>query len=561
MFTFQRKFPEETGILSRCIFDTLKELDEKNVPMHSFLLMKNDSLIFEKYYAPYREDTLHRMFSISKSFTAIAISLLMDEGKIDADTSITEYFPEYCDENTHPWIRATTVRNMLMMRTCHASTTYKVDMKSDWVRSFFTVPPTHKPGTVFHYDTSSAHVLCALAEKLSGMDMLDYLKEKILNYMSFSKDSYMVKDPFGVSMGGSGLMATPMDVLKVLYVLHHRGTIRCADGITRTLISPSFIDMATANLSDTLMTAPLPSEAQGYGMQIWRNEKGGFVLYGMGGQLAISLPDEDMLIMTTADTQGMQGGNQLIYNAIYNNLLCTPISRGIDSPVMKKKLTPDEKARDRTLLMEYAESLKIAPPRLPESYANTTKSIAGSVIPSFIREISKANEENGHNSLIDRGSITPLVSTSEPDNEAAPHSTSNQGSMTPPLSSSDDILLCYALNDNPQGFEELTLSLSADALCAITFRQKETLHTINFGIQSMCEGLFPIYQTPYTAGGIFTRDNVLYVRVHLIGESVGSVHFQFFFEENDITVFARKIEETYFKEFDGHFYGVITPVK
>ena len=67
---------------------------------------------------------------------------------------------------------------MLMMRTCHASTTYKVDMKSDWVESFFIVPPTHKPGTVFHYDTSAAHVLCALVEKLTHMPMLDYMKEK-----------------------------------------------------------------------------------------------------------------------------------------------------------------------------------------------------------------------------------------------------------------------------------------------------------------------------------------------------------------------------------------------
>ena len=49
--------------------------------MHSFLLMRHDTLIAEGYYAPYQKDTLHRMFSISKSFTSIAIGLLEAEGK------------------------------------------------------------------------------------------------------------------------------------------------------------------------------------------------------------------------------------------------------------------------------------------------------------------------------------------------------------------------------------------------------------------------------------------------------------------------------------------------
>ena len=108
----------------------------------------------------------------------MAIALLQEEGKLSFDDPIADHFPEYTDENTHPWIRQTTIKNCLQMRTCHAASTYKVDMKSDWVESFFKVAPTHKPGTIFHYDTSAAHTLCALAEKLTGMSMLDYLKEK-----------------------------------------------------------------------------------------------------------------------------------------------------------------------------------------------------------------------------------------------------------------------------------------------------------------------------------------------------------------------------------------------
>lgn len=285
--------------------------------MHSLLLMRHDKLVFEGYYSPCTADSLHRMFSISKSFTSIAIGLLVDEGKLSLEDPIVQYFPEKLPdrENIHPWIAQMTIKDMLMMRTCHASTTYKLDMSSDWVASFFTVQPTHPPGTLFHYDTSAAHTLCALVEKLTGQDMLDYIKEK-LHVLGFSNESYMIKDPFGVSMGGSGLVALPSDLMKFGYFIAHRGLV-----LGEQLLSPSYIDLAVSPLTANCVPAPLPSEAQGYGLQFWRNERNGFTCYGMGGQLIIFLPDYDLICVTTADTQSIQGGNQQIYDALYEEIL------------------------------------------------------------------------------------------------------------------------------------------------------------------------------------------------------------------------------------------------
>ncbi len=315
MLTFERTKPEETGIASECILRMINRLHDKQIPMHSLLLMHHDKLIFEGYYAPCHKDTLHRMFSISKSFTSIAVGLLVDEGKIALEDPIIQYFPEKLPDTVHPWIAQTTIKDMLMMRTCHASTTYKLDMFSDWVESYFTTPPTHQPGTLFHYDTSAAHTLCALVEKLTGRSMLDYLKEK-LQVLGLSEESYMIKDPFGVSMGGSGLVAFPMDMMKFAYFIAHRGLV-----LGEQLLSPSYIDMAVSALTETRMTAPLPSEAQGYGFQFWRNQKNGYTCYGMGGQLIIFLPEHHLICVTTADTQSIQGGNQQIYDALYEELL------------------------------------------------------------------------------------------------------------------------------------------------------------------------------------------------------------------------------------------------
>ncbi len=520
MSVFERAIPSDMSVSEESIVNILCFLQKSPVTLHSLLIMKNDKLIYEKYYAPYDENNLHRMFSISKSFTAMGISLLADKGLVELDRSICDYFPEYVDENTHPFIRMTTIRNMLQMRSPHASTTYKVCMKTDWVESFFKVTPTHKPGTVFHYDTAAAHVLCALVEKLSGKDLLTFLKDEALHYVDFSKESYMVKDPFGVSMGGSGLMATPMDIMKFLFILYKKGTVTCNDGKVRTLFNPEFIEETTRNITDTYMTAPVASEAQGYGMQIWMNQKGGFTLYGMGGQLGICVPSEKLLVVTTADTQGLQGGNQIIYDAIYENLIDNK-NNGNDKD--GKRADGFCKKSDGSLL---EEGLAIAPPRLPESYSITFPDFDPEKIPEYIRGLA------------------------EKDSAAA-------GDAGGTMGASQALPLEYNLTENSSGFEKLSLFLSpkGSGQCYIEFKQGNNSYRIVFGLGSMVRGIFPIYETRYVAGGIFSRDNVLYVKVHLIGESVGSVHFQLYFGDDDVVVFMKKIEETFFKEFEGHLYG------
>lgn len=342
--TFEKTSPEAAGVPGESVIRFTKRLSARRIPMHSLLLMRHDRLFFEGYYAPCKADTLHRMFSISKSFTYIAVALLAEEGKLSLDDPIVRHFPEKLPEQVHPWIAAMTIKDMLMMRSCHAATTYKLNPDADWVESYFTTPPTHPAGTLFHYDTSAPHTLCALVEKMTGLSMLDYLKKKLAP-LGLSEESYMVRDPFGVSMGGSGLVALPMDLLKFGYFIAHRGLV-----LDRQLLSASYIDMAVSHLSDTCVTAPVPSEAQGYGMQFWRGSHNGYTCYGMGGQLIIFLPDYDLICVTTADTQDVQGGNQQIYDALYEEIL----------PYIQDNALPD--SPETSLLLEETSSrLRLEP--------------------------------------------------------------------------------------------------------------------------------------------------------------------------------------------------------
>jgi len=345
MLEIRKGTPEETGIPSGAILSFLKRLDRNHIPMHSVLLMRRNKLIFEGYYAPCRKGELHRMFSVSKSFTSLAIAKLAEEGKLSLQDPIVQHFPEYDSGELHPWVKQTTIQNMLEMRTCHAGTTYKKNLDRDWVESFFIVPPDHKPGTVFHYDTSSSHTLCALVEKLAGKSMLDYLKDTMLREIGFSEESYMVKDPFGVSMGGSGLMATSEDFLRVGILLMQEGEI---DG--KQLVSREYIREATACRVENMVKGPVLSESQGYGYQFWCGTDGSYMCYGMGGQLIICMPKQELLCVTTADTQGIGGGTQIIHTCLAEEILpCLS-----DVPLEENQAAYGE-------LLEYAKKLCIPP--------------------------------------------------------------------------------------------------------------------------------------------------------------------------------------------------------
>ena len=480
MLTIDRAKPEQTGISSDRITNMIERLEDKQIPMHSLLLMHRDKLVCECYYAPVNADTLHRTFSITKSLTAVAIGLLADEGRLSLDDKIVDYFPEKVPADVHPYIAAMTIRNMLMMRTCHEKTTYKLDMESDWVESFFTTPPTHPAGYVFHYDTSSAHTLCALAEKLSGMDMLDYIKKKLAP-LGLSESSYLLKDPFGVSIGGSGLVATSLDMLKLGIFLYREGNI---DG--EQLLSASYIREATSCLTATAVTAPLPSEACGYGMQIWRTQKNGFVCYGMGGQLIIVLPDYELICVTTADTQGIGGGNQQIYDALYEEIL--PYI-GMSRPVSVTE-EPVSAAENRMKYEQFIASRTLYVPKGKQDCILSEK-IAGKR---------------------------------------------------------------YLISGN-DSYSSIQIDFHTQTAGQFTFEYQGQTHSIVFGMGYPKTGTLPIYSFHYAASGVWLSDNTLYVKVNIIDSCVGSIHFQFSFEDDRMVLFMRKQEESLLEEFTGHLTG------
>lgn len=315
-YIFEKAAPEEVGITSKSIEKFLEKLEGKKIPIHSFHMLRHGKLVAETYYAPYEGDMPHRMFSITKSFVSLAIGLLEEEGKLSLDDSIADYFKDkQPDDGVQPLLQRTTIRDMLKMQSPHGKTTFKQMNLDDWTKTFFQVRADHLPGTVFTYDTSASHTLAALVERLSGMELLEYLRVKFLDEIGFSKESYTLKDPSGVTQGGSGLVCTPMDILKVIKLVADGGVYN-----GKQLLPKAYLREAIKNQVGTFIKGATYEEMQGYGYQIWQVRDGGYCFYGMGGQYAVVLPKKDIIFVTTADTQRIKGGTQAIFDTFFDEI-------------------------------------------------------------------------------------------------------------------------------------------------------------------------------------------------------------------------------------------------
>jgi len=306
--------PESLGIPSHAVESFLEVLKAKNLSMHSFMLIRHGKVAAEGYWPPFDEHRKQRMYSISKSFTSVAIGMMIGEGKLSLDSKVADFFPEYLPENPHRYVLEATVRDLLMMATFNESTS---SSDTNFTEAFFMDQrPKHKPGQVFSYDTSATNVLCAIVEKLSEKPLLEYMRP-VLDEIGFSKDAWCVQTPEGRSWTGSGVICTTRDLARFALLCINMGQW---DG--KQLVNQEYMQAATSRQIDNSVTTDWADACFGYGYQFWCMKDGGFAMYGMGSQFALCMPKYDAILVTTADTQGVADALEIIFDT-YANLLKT----------------------------------------------------------------------------------------------------------------------------------------------------------------------------------------------------------------------------------------------
>ena len=303
--------PESLGIPSSAITGFLKEMKDCQFPIHSYIVMRHGVIAAEGYAAPFSATRKHRMYSVSKSFTAVAIGMLLTEGKLTLDDKVADYFPEYLPEHPSPYTLRATIRDLLRMATPNEENSYNWD-DPDFVKTFFdNKKPKHEPGTIFHYDTAGTTTLCGIVEKIAGKPILEYMRP-LLDALGISKDIWCIQTPEGRSWTGSGIMCTSRDLLRFGLFCLQRGEWQGRQWVDR-----QFMTEATTKQID-ITAAHSGYIRDGYGYQFWMLKNDGFACCGMGCQFAFMMPHQDTVMVITADTQGMDNAEDAIKYAFYH---------------------------------------------------------------------------------------------------------------------------------------------------------------------------------------------------------------------------------------------------
>lgn len=312
--------PEEVGVRPEWVEEYVQEMNRRRKMCHSVLMMRHGKVFAEGYWKPFGPQQLHRMYSVSKSFVSAAVGLLADQGRISLDDRIVTYFPDLLPEQVNPYLERTTIRDMLRMATPYPNGATYRGSDQNWIETFFQAPhgqADHPAGTRFLYDTSCSYTLNVLVERLTGMPFLEYLKDNMLRELGFSEEAWCVQAPEGYSWGGSGVECTTRDLARFALVFLNGGALG-----GKRYLSREYVRQATSKQIDNLGPEGVDKmHGNGYGYQIWMTCDGSFSFCGMGGQLAICVPQKDFLLVCTSDMQGDPDEYTCVFDVLWDTVL------------------------------------------------------------------------------------------------------------------------------------------------------------------------------------------------------------------------------------------------
>ncbi len=340
---FERVVPEEVGISSAEILRVLKLFDKYQFRTHSVLMMKGNKLLTESYYEPFSAEFLQRMYSISKSFVSVAVGMAVTEGILNMEDSICDFFPEYKDE-TDALQQECTVRDMLSMQSNIGKFEAWWGKYPGRVDAYYTLKSDKIPGTIFWYDSMDSYLLGAIIEKLTGKHFLEYLKEKVLLKIGFTKESYTLTEPGGFTVGDSGVMCTARDLALFSRFVMQKGEWDGVQYIDRKFMEEAISKQAYNHLGGGFDAI----NQRGYGYLFWKTHESGFSMIGAGDQFAICDMEKDFLFIITSNNMANNGAKQIIFHEILEHFI----------PTIREEKLPENKEAYAALL-EYESSRRL----------------------------------------------------------------------------------------------------------------------------------------------------------------------------------------------------------
>lgn len=290
----------------------------------SFLVIQNDSVLYEEYRDGWTPETLSNIFSATKSIVGLLVGIALDEGYIGSlDDKVSKYLPEFKEGRKD----SITIRNLLTMSsgldwdeayTALFSKTTQAYYGDNIRELVMNIDAAEEPGKRFSYKSGDTQILAFLVEaalcrtlrdtsytkwhmdvhsnvKILGPTISDYAQEKLWKPMLACQDALWNLDKEeGDEKSYCCFNTTARDVARFGRLILHQGNWN-----GQQLVSEEYMKEATSP-AGYLENQFGDGQLDYYGFQIWiMNYKGMKFpcMRGLGGQYIFAIPEKNAIVV------------------------------------------------------------------------------------------------------------------------------------------------------------------------------------------------------------------------------------------------------------------------
>ena len=295
----------------------LKELNEQIElgvfgDIHSLLILRNDKIVFENYYANFTREDLH---PINGSTQSIISAIIGTEEYLNENFSLSsriiDYFPEYNQFfDNIPQKDKIEIRHLLSHTSgfwwdewmqpfgTDNNDAYVMSQSNDWIANVLSTPMIKEPGNNFNFNSGNAVLLAPILEKETGNELEELVKNRLFDPLEIYDWKWELT-PNDYANTAWGLQMKPVDMAKIGYLFLNNGIWK-----DQVLFEESWINRSTR-------VRNWASSYLGHGYYWWRfsgysntvqylTQNDIYFSWGSGGQFIFVIPHLDMVIVTTA---------------------------------------------------------------------------------------------------------------------------------------------------------------------------------------------------------------------------------------------------------------------
>ncbi|AOM77924.1 serine hydrolase domain-containing protein [Pedobacter steynii] len=216
-----------------------------------FMVIRNDTIIYEKFKAGYSDTTLTTVFSVAKSMVSIMLGQAMEEGKVKSlDDRLLLYIPEL---KSNPVFGQITLRNLVEMKSGlefsglegglisaflsdEAKYYYTENIKNELLR----LKAEHPPGKFWKYKSVDVLLLSWALENATGKNVTAYFQDKVWTKIGAAYPASWGLDHIGgLANTASRFQATGIDLAKIGRLYLQKGNYKGRQVVSNEWVTKS----------------------------------------------------------------------------------------------------------------------------------------------------------------------------------------------------------------------------------------------------------------------------------------------------------------------------------